>query len=75
MKTPAATGSSPISRKSRRRSSVPIPAHAPTQALRLNVNASATSSAGMTIADHTRSSCRNITRAAAVHATSMITPE
>ena len=52
-----------------------MPAQAPTQALRLNVRASATTSAGMTSAAHARSSRRNRTRAAALQATSISSPE
>jgi hypothetical protein len=74
-KMPTATGSSATSLKSLRRKSVPMPAHAPTQALRLSVRASATTRAGMTSAAHARSFRLNMIRAAAAHVTSMMTPE
>ena len=52
-----------------------MPAQAPTQALRLSVRTRATSTAGSTSAAQTRSRRRNITRATAMQATSMMTPE
>ena len=71
MNTAATTGSSATSRKSRISNSRPMPAQAPTQALRLSVTASAATSAGMTSAAQSRSSLRNRMRAAAVQATSI----
>ena len=62
-------------RRSLRRNSVPIPAHAPTQAFRLRVSMRATRTAGRTSAAQIRSRRRNMTRATAMHATSMMTPE
>ena len=59
----------------RSRNSVPMPAQAPTQALRLSVRTSATRTAGSTSAAQIRSRRRNMTRATAMHATSMMTPE
>ena len=64
-----------IVRKSFIRNSAPMPAQAPTQALRLSVSTRATSTAGSTSAAQTRSRRRNITRATAMQATSMMTPE
>ena len=52
-----------------------MPTHAPTQALRVKVNTSATSSAGRTSAAHARWCFANITRATAAHATSISSPE
>ena len=53
-----------------------MPAQAPTHAFRLKVSASATSTAGMIRAAQSRSCSRmNMTRAAATHATSMMSPE
>ena len=52
-----------------------MPTQAPTQALRVSVSTSATSSAGRTSAAQTRSCFANITRATAAHATSISSPE
>ena len=52
-----------------------MPAQAPTHAFRLKVSASATSTAGMMRAAQSRSCSRNMTRAVATHATSMMSPE
>jgi hypothetical protein len=79
MSSPSTTGTSAAIRntvrRSRSRNSVPIPAQAPTQALRLSVRTRATSTAGRTSAAQIRSRRRNITRATAMQATSMMTPE
>ena len=52
-----------------------MPTQAPTHALRVKVSASATSSAGITSAGHTRSRVSNSRRAAAAVATSISRPE
>ena len=75
MNTAATTGTSAMSLKSRISSSSPMPAQAPTQALRLSVTASAATSAGMTSAAQARSPVRKRMRAAAVQAIEHQLPE
>jgi hypothetical protein len=69
------TGSRTISRKFLSTSSSPIATHVPTHALRPNVMASATTSAGITSAGHIRSRFANTSRAAADAMTSIRMPE
>ena len=79
MTRPSATGRNAARRNTERMlrsmKSVPMPAQAPTQAFLLSVRTSATSTAGRMSAAQARSRRRNMTRATARHATSMMTPE
>jgi len=74
-KRPATTGASASSRKSFSTSSRPIPTHAPTHALRVKVNTRATTSAGMMSAGQVRLRRSNSSRAAALQAISISSPE
>ena len=69
------TGRSAVSRKSFRMNSRLTPTQTPTQALRVNVSVSATTSAGITSAGQIRSRTPKTIRAAATPITSISVPE